>query len=48
MCALVLTTAGNLAFAGEPSRKLDALNVETGELLWRFQCGGGDNSSATT
>ena len=48
MCASVLTTAGNLVFAGEPSGKYNALNAETGELLWQFQCGSGHHNNPTT
>jgi alcohol dehydrogenase (cytochrome c) len=48
MCGSVLTTAGNLVFAGEPSGKYNALNAETGELLWQFQCGSGHHNNPTT
>jgi alcohol dehydrogenase (cytochrome c) len=48
MCASVLTTAGNLVFAGKPSGEFVALDARTGELLWQFQCGSGHHSSPTT
>jgi alcohol dehydrogenase (cytochrome c) len=48
MCASVLATAGNLVFAGEPSGRFNALNAETGDLLWQFQCGSGHHSSPST
>jgi alcohol dehydrogenase (cytochrome c) len=48
MCASVLATHGNLVFAGEPSGKFNALNAETGDLLWQFQCGSGHHSSPST
>jgi alcohol dehydrogenase (cytochrome c) len=45
MCASLLTTGGNLVFGGEPTGEFNALNAETGELLWQFQCGSGHHSS---
>jgi alcohol dehydrogenase (cytochrome c) len=48
MCGSVLTTAGNLVFAGEPSGKYNALHAETGELLWQYQCGSGHHNNPTT
>jgi alcohol dehydrogenase (cytochrome c) len=48
MCGSVLTTAGNLVFAGEPSGKYNALHAGTGELLWQFQCGSGHHNNPTT
>ena len=48
MCGSVLTTAGNLVFAGEPSGKFNALNAETGDLLWQFQCGSGHHNNPST
>jgi len=48
MCASVLATHGNLVFAGEPSGRFNALNAETGDLLWKFQCGSGHHSSPST
>jgi alcohol dehydrogenase (cytochrome c) len=35
----VLTTAGNLVFAGDPSNNLVALNATTGEPLWHVNMG---------
>jgi alcohol dehydrogenase (cytochrome c) len=48
MCASVLTTAGGLVFAGAPQGIFHALDAETGEHLWQFQCGSGHHSSPTT
>jgi alcohol dehydrogenase (cytochrome c) len=48
MCASVLATHGNLVFAGEPSGRFNALNAESGDLLWQFQCGSGHHSSPST
>jgi len=48
MCGSVVTTAGNLVFAGEPSGKYLALNAQSGELLWQFQCGSGHHNNPTT
>ena len=48
MCASLLTTAGNLVFGGEPTGEFNALNAETGDLLWQFQCGSGHHSSPST
>jgi len=45
MCASLLTTGGNLVFGGEPTGEFNALNAETGDLLWQFQCGSGHHSS---
>ena len=48
MCASLLATGGNLVFGGEPSGEFNALNAETGEHLWAFQCGSGHHSSPST
>lgn len=48
MCASVLTTAGDLVFAGEPTGEYNAYHARTGELLWQFQMGSGHHSSPTT
>ena len=45
MCASILTTGGNLVFAGEPTGEFNALNATSGEHLWQFQCGSGHHSS---
>lgn len=37
----VMTTAGNLVFAGELDGNFDAFNAETGQKLWHFQLGAG-------
>jgi alcohol dehydrogenase (cytochrome c) len=47
MCASTLTTAGGLVFQGTPTGELVALDAETGEKLWSFQCGSGHHSSPT-
>jgi alcohol dehydrogenase (cytochrome c) len=46
--ASVLTTAGDLAFVGEPTGEFNAFHARTGELLWRFQTGSGHHSSPST
>ncbi len=48
MCASVLATGGDLVFAGEPTGEFNALDANSGELLWQFQCGSGHHSSPTT
>jgi alcohol dehydrogenase (cytochrome c) len=46
--ASMLTTAGDLVFAGEPSGMLNALHARTGEVLWKFQTGSGIHSNPVT
>ncbi|HEX8904371.1 MAG TPA: PQQ-dependent dehydrogenase, methanol/ethanol family [Longimicrobiaceae bacterium] len=41
MVASLLTTAGDLVFAGEPNGMLDALDARTGDILWSFNTGNG-------
>lgn len=48
MCASVLSTAGGVVFAGTPTGEFMALHAETGEELWKFQCGSGHHSSPIT
>jgi alcohol dehydrogenase (cytochrome c) len=48
MCASVLATAGGLVFTGLPTGEFVALDAETGEKQWQFQCGSGHHSSPTT
>ena len=38
----------HLVFGGEPSGRFNALNAETGDQLWQFQCGSGHHSSPST
>ena len=45
MCSSLLTTGGDLVFGGEPTGEFNALDAETGDLLWQFQCGSGHHSS---
>lgn len=45
MCASNVTTAGGLVFQGTPTGEFVALDAETGEKLWSFQCGSGHHSS---
>jgi alcohol dehydrogenase (cytochrome c) len=47
MCASNVTTAGGLVFQGTPTGEFVALDAETGEKLWSFQCGSGHHSSPT-
>ncbi|HYC58721.1 MAG TPA: PQQ-dependent dehydrogenase, methanol/ethanol family [Thermoanaerobaculia bacterium] len=46
--ASLLTTAGNLLFAGEPNGHFNAFDARSGELLWRFQTGSGIHSNPVT
>lgn len=48
MVASLLTTAGDLVFAGEATGYLDALSAKTGEVLWRFQTGSGMHGNPVT
>src|ERR671921_750622 len=48
MCSSLLTTAGGLVFGGEPTGEFNALDAETGDHLWMFQCGSGHHSSPST
>jgi len=48
MVGSVLTTAGGLVFAGEPTGEFDAFDARTGELLWQFQTGSGIHGSPIT
>ena len=45
MCSSLLTTGGGIVFGGEPTGEFNALDADTGELLWQFQCGSGHHSS---
>jgi len=45
MCSSLLTTGGGLVFGGEPTGEFNALDAESGDLLWQFQCGSGHHSS---
>lgn len=44
----ILATAGGLLFAGESAGKFDALDAETGRVLWQFQTGAGVNAAPMT
>ena len=44
----VLTTAGNLVFAGEMNGDLDAFNATSGQKLWHFNLGSGANAPPIT
>ena len=48
MCASVLTTGGDLGFAGEPHGAYNAFDAGSGDHLWSFQCGSGHHSSPST
>jgi alcohol dehydrogenase (cytochrome c) len=48
MVGSVLTTAGNLVFAGEPDGHFNAYDATTGELLWQYQTGNGIHSNPVT
>jgi alcohol dehydrogenase (cytochrome c) len=45
MCSSLLTTGGGLVFGGEPTGEFNALDADSGDLLWQFQCGSGHHSS---
>jgi alcohol dehydrogenase (cytochrome c) len=44
----LLTTGGDLVFAGEASGEFDAFHARTGQLLWQFQTGNGIHGSPMT
>lgn len=48
LSAGTLATAGGLVFSGEEDGTFGAHNAETGESLWRFQCGAGISGPAAT
>ena len=48
MAASVLATAGDLVFAGTPTGEFAALDANTGEKLWEFNCGSGHHGSCST
>jgi alcohol dehydrogenase (cytochrome c) len=48
MCSSLLATGGGLVFGGEPTGEFNALDAETGDHLWAFQCGSGHHSSPST
>jgi alcohol dehydrogenase (cytochrome c) len=48
MCSSVLTTGGDLVFAGTPTGEFMAFDASSGEQLWQFQCGSGHHSSPTS
>jgi alcohol dehydrogenase (cytochrome c) len=48
MVASVLTTAGDLVFAGEPNGHFNAYDARSGGLLWTYQTGNGIHSNPVT
>jgi mono/diheme cytochrome c family protein len=42
-----VSTAGGLVFVGQSNGELDALDAETGKILWSFQTGAGANTTVT-
>ena len=48
LVASMLTTAGDVVFAGEPTGRFTALHARTGERLWQFRTGSGIHSSPVT
>jgi alcohol dehydrogenase (cytochrome c) len=48
MVASLLSTAGGLVFAAEPTGEMLALDARTGALLWRLQTGSGVHGSIIT
>lgn len=45
MLASLLSTAGDLIFAGEPNGDFNALHARTGDVLWKFKTGSGIHSN---
>jgi len=48
MLSSLLTTAGDLVFAGETNGNFNAFHARTGELLWQFNTGSGIHSNPVT
>jgi alcohol dehydrogenase (cytochrome c) len=48
MVASLLTTGGNLVFAGEPNGRFNAFDARTGELIWTFNTGAGNHGNPVT
>jgi alcohol dehydrogenase (cytochrome c) len=48
MVASLLTTRGDLVFAGEPNGRFNAFDARTGELLWTFNTGAGNHGNPVT
>lgn len=44
----VLATAGGLVFTGEGNGDFEAFDAQTGDILWRFNCGAGANAAPMT
>jgi glucose dehydrogenase len=44
----VLATAGDVVFTGEGNGDFSAFHAQTGERLWKFNCGAGVNAPAVT
>ena len=48
MVSSVLSTAGDVVFAGQPTGEFDAFDAHTGKLLWQYRTGSGIHSSPVT
>ena len=48
MVSSLLTTAGGLVFAGEPSGLIHAFDAKTGDVLWTFNTGSGHHGNPVT
>jgi alcohol dehydrogenase (cytochrome c) len=48
MVSSLLTTAGDLVFAGEPNGMFNAYDAKSGELLWQFNTGSGIHGNPIT
>jgi alcohol dehydrogenase (cytochrome c) len=48
MVASLLTTGGDLVFAGEPNGRFNAFDARTGALLWTFNTGAGNHGNPVT
>ncbi|MFQ5889802.1 MAG: pyrroloquinoline quinone-dependent dehydrogenase [Gemmatimonadota bacterium] len=44
----LLATAGGLVFTGEGNGDFEAFDAETGDILWKFNCGAGANAAPMT
>ena len=48
MVSSILTTAGDLVFAGEPNGNFNAYDAKSGTVIWQFQTGSGIHSNPIT
>ena len=48
MVSSLLSTGGDVVFAGEPNGNFNAYDARSGELLWKFNTGSGIHSNPVT